>query len=206
LGSTFCGPATSCNVQVGGGGVSISPSATELVILDGSGAIGDVTLPCAGGGIQTYTSLRKPVATYDDTDNRSCIWSFELSDNLIGTTISVQYVWSTGSLVTTTNDDVCMVVDAVSIGEGEDFEGTLTFGTAVGQQDTGGGAEDGFRLLSPTFTVTPAGMDAGEQLVVRMLRDTDASSSECADDNISGEVDILAIRVSYEVDNVFSGE
>lgn len=207
MGQTFCGPTTPCDVQIGTGGITINPSATEMVILDGSSGLDTVaTPPCAGGGVMLFDDIRRGVTTYQGgSDDAACSWAVELPPNLTGTTISVQYVWEAAGLVTGSNDDVCFEVDALSIGDGEDIGGTLTFGTAVAQQDTGTTAQAEARLVSDAFTVTPAGLGASEQLILRMTRDTDASSA-CSAADVSGDVNILAIRVSYEVDNVFSGE
>ncbi len=210
---------TGASLSVSGSGTIVSTSgvassgdspaaffvtSTELVVLDGSAITCDDATGCIVN-TRDNTNFSQRVATFSETDQEDGFWSFELPNNLTGTTISVQYVWESDVLTTTTNDDLCMQVSAVSIATGEAYE-SASFGTAVGEMDTGGGTDDGDRIVSDAFTVTPTGLGASERLIVRLARDVDATPAGCADDNITGDIDIYALRIEYEVDNVFSGE
>jgi len=190
------------------GGIALATTtATECVMLDASGINCATTTGCTTSDV-AGTNFDFTAAVFAETDGLDGAWSFELPDNLSGTTFTYQYTWAMPAADTctgTTNDDVCFEVAAAGVADNENWV-TATLGTAIGTMDTCQTAETGDHLYkSATSSAVTHGWTAGDRGIVKVNRDTDASSA-CADDNITGSVHLLAVRVCYEVSNVFSGE
>jgi hypothetical protein len=204
----FNGTTISVSIVNGAVVVDITWAVTsqiECVMLNGAAITCDDTTGCTKP-TRDNANFSETVSAFSETDQEAGFWAFETPRNQIaGGNIEVQYSWESDTLTSGTNDDLCMEVSAVSIGAGEPYE-SASFGTAVGKMDTGGDTDDGDRLLSDEFTVTPTGLGPEERVIVRLARDTDATPAGCDDDNISNSVDIYTLRVCYYVNNVFSGE
>jgi hypothetical protein len=153
------------------------------------------------------TNFDYTVAVFSDADEDGA-WSFNLPDNLTGTTAVVTVFWSSADPACDNNvagdDDVCFVVDSGSAAESDLWE-TAAMGTSVGETDRCHTDGDLLVIALPTLT---HGMTAGERGYVRLARDADESTAHCAagEDAYTGDAQVLAVKFCYEVDNVFSGE
>jgi hypothetical protein len=201
----------------GGGGLSVTEgegvdlggvTATECVMLSGgaincSAAPNDCSVDDVAGTNFDYT-----VATFTNSGATDEIgaWSFNLPDNLTGTTAAVTVFWSSADDLCNggAGDDVCFVIDSGSAGVTELWE-TATMGASVGETDKCLDRNDLHVIALPTLTHS---MTAGERGYVRLARDANGSSAHCTpgEDDYSGNAQVLAVKFCYEVDNVFSGE
>jgi len=82
-------------------------------------------------------------------------------------------------------------------------------GAALG---TSQGVEDvclanGDLLVTSATDAITHGWVAGERAIVQVVRDVDGGHADCPDaDDYTQDAKLLAVKVCYEVDNVFSGE
>ena len=195
-------------VRVRPGGVrtpadgELTTSGTECVMLDASSINCATTTGCVTDANVAGTNFDYTVADFDGTTEEDGAWSFELPENLTGTTFTYQYTWTNTACTADTNDDVCFEVSAVGRANSQDWHGSV-LGTAIGTMDTCGTNNEIYK--SDASAAVTHGFMAGERGIVVINRDTNASSA-CAGDNISNDVRLLALRVCYEVDHVFSGE
>jgi hypothetical protein len=179
-------------------------SQTECVMLDAAGinckSIGGCTTADVVGTNFDYT-----VATFTDADGLGH-WSFNLPDNLVGTTAAATVFWSSADAACNGGtDDVCFTLDGGSATESELWETMSLGGTQVAVTDNCHTDGDLLTVAFPAFTHD---MTAGERAVVQIGRDTEGTDAECVtgDDDYTGNAQLLAVKFCYEVNNVFSGE
>lgn len=173
---------------------------TECIMLEGAGTTCKNTTGCAIN-LLNGTNFDYNVATFADGADDEGTWSFIAPPNLAGTTLVANYYWYTGTC-TASNDDVCFTVAGAGVANDEAWV-TATLGTAVGAMDTCATANDLY--ISPDITITH-GIAANDKALIHITRDVDAGIAGCADDNISNDVQLLGLRVCYEVNDVSSGE
>ncbi len=176
-------------------------SGTECIMLDASTINADTTAGCAIADV-AGTVFDFTVCDFSDGADDFGAWTFQLPDNLTGTTFVANYFWSTATCTSDTNDDACFTVAAAGVSNDEAWN-TATLGTAVGDEDTCTTANDLYK--SPDLTVTH-GWSPDDRAIVEVSRDEDGGLAACAADNISNAVRLHAVKVCYEVDNPLSGE
>lgn len=175
---------------------------TECIMLDASGINSDTTNGCAFNGNVAGTVFDFSVCDFDSSTDEFGAWTFNLPENLTGSTFAATYFWSTATCTSSTNDDVCFTIAAAGVSNNEAWD-AATLGTAAGDEDTCTTAL--FLYESPEITVTH-GWVAGDRAIVEASRDQDGGLAACADDNISNDVRLHAVRVCYEVNAIWSGE
>jgi hypothetical protein len=158
------------------------------------------------------TNFDYTVATFTAADEDGT-WSFNLPDNLTGTTAVVDIFWTSDDTDCDNGDDtdVCFTLDGGGIADGEDWEVAALAGTlvSVSARCAGDGGADA-ELFEDTFGTFTHGMVANDRAIVQLARDNDGTDgtgcNAAADDDYTGNAQVLAVKFCYEVDNVFSGE
>jgi hypothetical protein len=189
----------------GVGGIAlVTTTATECVMLNAAGINCATTTGCNTVDIPA-TGFDYTVAAFEGTtdSDEDGAWTFPVPKNIASTTFVASYYWTTPTCTASSNDDVCFAVQSAGVANDGLFN-TLTFGTAEGETDTCTTANDIY--MSEDFTVTH-GWAEDEMAVVKIYRDnTAAFPTGCTADDILGDARLIALRVCYETNNVFSGE
>jgi hypothetical protein len=187
------------------GGIPNSGTATECLMLDAGAAI----VPSSGGaatGQVDDTNFSYRVLDFDDTSDENAYWSFELPANFAGFTASVTPVWTVAACTADTADDVCWIIDGGGIADDEAWDGGTLDGSETAGQDVCSAADD--LMVGPTIAFTHLITISDDRANFKITRDADLGHASCAGDNndVSGDVRLLAVRFCYEVNNIFSGE
>ncbi|MEE8240104.1 MAG: hypothetical protein V3R16_02450 [Nitrospirales bacterium] len=188
-------------------GIPMTTSATECVMLHAQASV----QPAAETSVITLvegTNFPYNVVEFDDTLDEIISWNYELPENIIGTTATVEIAWLTVACTAATADDVCWVWNGGGFLDDDAFNTGAFSGseaavqdkcTTVGDIHTTGGTSwtHGYDVAAPKDT----------SAVFQIQREQVADASCTGDnDDISGDVRLKSVRICYEVENVFSGE
>lgn len=182
-------------------------SQTECVMLDASGINCSTVGGCATTD-EAGDNFDYATADFDSGDtDESGTWSFNIPDNITGTTFTAQVYWTSNDAACTNEaaDDVCWTVAGSGIANDGDWDGA-TLGTAQGIEDVCIAVGD--LMVSVVSDAVTHGWAADERAIVQITRDADASPhADCPDaDDYPADARLLSLKICYEVDNVFSGE
>ena len=183
----------------------VTTTATECVMLDASAIVPDDTGGC-GLATKNGTSLSYRVCEFDGTTQEAGFWTFELPDNLAAATISFQVTWTpnlANACTATTSDGVVWEFATAGIADNANWHsaslGTAT--TLAADICTAADNDNIYKTAAGTITSANNGWAAGERAIARLRRVPAA-----AGDDYVFDANALAVRVCYEVNNVFSGE
>ncbi len=180
-------------------------TATECVMLNAAGINCDTTAGCATADT-AGTNFDYTVAAFATAADDFGAWTFPTPQNLSGTTFIATVYWlgsETACDDTDTADDVCWTVAGAGIGDAGPFE-SASLGTSQGKVDRC--IDDGELLITDVFDAVTHGWEEDELAIVEVSRDVDAGHADCAADAWPNDALLMAVRICYEVDNVFSGE
>jgi hypothetical protein len=181
-------------------------TSTECVMLDATAIVSDDSGGCTTATKNGTNFSYRTCDFATGADNRG-FFTFELPDNLAGTTASVSFTWISNNAACDSgaDDDVCWTIDGDSFANDAAYHTGALGGTLAAVTDNCIANGDLLRTSAVTFTHSWV---AGERAAVEIGRDVDGGN--CAggagDDDYAQNAELLAVRVCYEVDNVFSGE
>jgi hypothetical protein len=180
---------------------------TECIMLHAQSAILPTSNPA---DLQTVQGTNFPynVLDFDQDTDETAYWSYDLPANIAGTTAVVTPVWVVAACTATTVDDVCWQIN----GGGEQHDDVLD--AALSGSATAGQAvctTAGDLQVGPNITWTHGYDVTGAKdttAIFKINRDADLADAACSGDNndISGDVRLIRVRICYEVDDAFSGE
>jgi hypothetical protein len=185
-------------------GIAMTATATECIMLDASGINCSTTNGCATADT-AGTNFDYTLAAFATGADDTGTWTFTVPDNISGTTFvaTVHWVGNNASCANAVGDDVCWTVAASGIANDAAWHGA-TLGTSQGVVDRC--LANGDLNVSAATDAITHGWVAGERAIVQAVRDVDAGHADCSADDYDQDAGLLAIKVCYEVDNVFSGE
>lgn len=182
-------------------------SQTECIVLNAGGA----TQKAAGtSALTTYdgTNFSYPAWDLDSATDEQIDWNYGLPPNVIGTTATVEVRWSAAACTAATADDVCFVWNGGGLQDDDALHTAAFSGTETFIQDKCSAANDEQWAAATSWThgydvASPKDNGAVFQIIREQVAD-----ATCTGDNdaITGDVKLLAVRICYEVENVFSGE
>jgi hypothetical protein len=192
------------------GGIALATTtATESINLEASDIVCHTTNGCAAA-VPAGTNFDYNTADYATDADDYGSWTFNVPDNVSGTTLTAIVYW-------TSEDADC----DNSVGDGGTPDTVCWFISIHGLADTNswhqGGFSDGegvddicitaerLNVSDPTDPITHS-WSAGDRAVVRVKRDTAGGDPDCVGDEYTQNARLLGVKLSYEVDNVFSGE
>lgn len=154
------------------------------------------------------TNFPYKVVNFDDTLDEIITWNYELPANIAGTTATVRIAWLTLACTAATADDVCFVWNGGGFQDDDAFNSGAFSGTEIFVQDKCTTVGDVHTSAATSWT---HGYDVASpkdtQAVFQIQREQVADASCTGDnDDISGDAQLKAIQICYEVTNVASGE
>ena len=163
---------------------------------DGAGALS----PCAMGSSEG-SNFTYPYCAFDTSADEGISWQFRLPVNLgSNTDLTFSVEWTPDlSTACGAGDGVAWSLATESFANDEEWNtGSLTSETVVTDDCTSGDTD---RIYFSSITTHTHSMDPDERAVVRVFRDVSNG-----DDTYAADAHMLALRICYRVDNVFSGE
>lgn len=181
--------ATECVMLMAQASVQLAAETSEITLIDG-------------------TNFAYNVVVFDDTLDELVNWVYDLPENIAGTTATVEITWLTLACTAATADDVCWVWNGGGFIDDQAYAtGSLT-GTEAFVQDKCTTVGDIHTTGATSWTHDYDVVSAKDTTAVFQIQREQIADATCTGDNddISGDVHLLSVRVCYEVENVFSGE